>query len=196
MGWLPWLPLSAQWHAYTCGSWESCGWRRRGRDAWEKANACESTRRRQLQSSISGYKVIQCLHVVSGLEPRCTFITSVGGGGVGGGGEVSSLDWNIYIKKNTNKASTVAPFSLSKHSPSEQCRFDRRISRLLALLVRARAKKTPKKTTNNDLNEGPLDKLVVQIGGVRFLAFYLFTYLHPVCLIKRDISPQKKTQKW
>lgn len=106
MGRLPWLPLSAQRHAYTCGSWESCGWRRRGRDAWEKANACESTRRRQLQSSISGYKVIQCLHVVSGLEPRCTFITS---GGVGGGGEGRRQAWIGIYKKTIVKPRQSPP---------------------------------------------------------------------------------------
>lgn len=83
-------------------------------------------------------------------------------------------------------------FSLSKHSATEQCRIDRRISRLLAHLVRTRRKKRKEKKTSE---WGPPNKLVVQIVGARLLAFYSFIYLHPVCLIERDISPPNP-QKW
>lgn len=151
MGRLPWLPLSAQRHAYTCGSWESCGWRRRGRDAWEKANACESTRRRQLQSSISGYKVIQCLHVVSGLEPRCTFITS---GGVGRGGEGRHQAWIGIYKKTIVKPRQSPPSAWVNSHPQNSAGLTGGSHGCWRFSSELGTKKKKKKI--NDLNEGRL----------------------------------------
>lgn len=82
MGQLSWLSLSAQWHACTCNSWESCGWRHWG--AWR----LEEGEHVRVESVAAAAASVKYIWIQSHTMPSCRVWS-------GAQMYIHNEDWNI-----------------------------------------------------------------------------------------------------